>query len=120
MEKHVKKSLSLRIMTRLERFPTKLMGVDFTKQPKRELFHEYMKSTIGSFLALALLSAVDEFWLTVEYKNVYLLYGSFGSSVVLYHCAPKAPIAQPLARAGSRIGLEALPVATALRKAAFT
>ena len=33
--------------------------------------------------------------LNVRYSNVYLLYGPFGASVVLYFCAPKAPFSQP-------------------------
>ena len=49
-------------------FPNKLYGVPdaFSKKPPRELFHEYLKSSIGAFLAILLLSSIDEYWLEEE------------------------------------------------------
>jgi hypothetical protein len=58
----------LNLKRRVLAFPTKLYGVPdaFSKKPKRELFNEYLKSSVGAFVAVFILSAIDKFWLTEQ------------------------------------------------------
>ena len=76
-------------------YKSKILNSDVSKKPPKAPLSEIMKSTLGSFLGIITITAIDRFWLGVKFKDVVLLYGSFGASAVLLFNAYKSPLSQP-------------------------